>query len=217
MKEYIKTDKVTYNLISFTGFKALLLYGFLLDSPKSYDEICEHFLANKHLKEKISIDTLRVYITSLKRSGCEVKRQKIDGVSKYFITAHPFELNFSKDQLQSIIKTYKNIVKNISINELLSLEKFFKKLANHVQNEDFLEVYEKNSVFKDLNLQLIEELLECCDRKDQIVMLYNSPNSGQKEIEIITDKLEFSNNKLYLYGTGFEYMQYGSFLASRIV
>lgn len=81
MKEYIKTDKVTYNLISFTGFKALLLYGFLLDSPKSYDEICEHFLANKHLKEKISIDTLRVYITSLKRSGCEVKRQKIDGVS----------------------------------------------------------------------------------------------------------------------------------------
>lgn len=134
----------------------------------------------------------------------------------YHCSSFP-ELNFSKDQLQSIIKTYKNIVKNISINELLSLEKFFKKLANHVQNEDFLEVYEKNSVFKDLNLQLIEELLECCDRKDQIVMLYNSPNSGQKEIEIITDKLEFSNNKLYLYGTGFEYMQYGSFLASRIV
>lgn len=217
MKEYFKNETVTYNLISFTGFKALLLYAYLMDSPKSYDEICEHFLANKHLKEKISIDTLRVYITSLKRVGCEVKRERIDGVSKYSIISHPFELDFDKDQLQAIIKAYKNITKNMTISELISLEKFFKKLSHYVKNEDFLNIYRKNSAFKDLNLNLIEELLDCCDKKNQIVMIYNSPNSGRKEIEIITDKLEFSNNKLYLYGTGFEYMQYGSFLASRIV
>ena len=48
-------------------------------------------------------------------------------------------------------------------------------------------------------------------------MRYNSPNSGEKDIEILTDKLEFNNNKLYLHGTGFEYMEYGTFLVSRIL
>lgn len=217
MKEFIKNQKVTYNLMSFTGYKALLLFSLLTESPKSYNEICECFLNHPYLREKISIDTLRVYINSLKRIGCEVKRFRgEDKISRYVITAHPFELKLTQEQIQSIIKVYKSIVKNMDVKELLSMEYFFEKIGSYIKNEDFIADIRKISMLRDIDKKLLEDLIDCCDKKEQIVISYNSPNSGQKDIELIADKIEVANGKMYLLGTGFEYMQYGSFLVSRI-
>ena len=217
MKEFIKSNKVTYNLMSFTGYKALLLFSLLAESPKSYEEICNYFFNHPYLREKISIDTLRVYINSLKRIGCEVKRFRgEDKISRYVITAHPFELKMSEDEMQSVIKTYKSLVKNINVNELLSLEKFFEKIGKYIKSEKFINEIKNISPLKDINREILEKLLDCCEKKNQIVIEYNSPNSGIKDIEILTDKIDISNGKVYLYGTGFEYMEYGIFLVSRI-
>lgn len=217
MKEFIKNQKVTYNLMSFTGYKALLLFSLLTESPKSYNEICECFLNHPYLREKISIDTLRVYINSLKRICCEVKRFRgEDKISRYVITAHPFELKLTQEQIQSIIKVYKSIVKNMDVKELLSMEYFFEKIGSYIKNEDFIADIRKISMLRDIDKKLLEDLIDCCDKKEQIVISYNSPNSGQKDIELIADKIEVANGKMYLLGTGFEYMQYGSFLVSRI-
>lgn len=217
MKEFIKNQKVTYNLMSFTGYKALLLFSLLTEGPKSYEEICEYFFNHPYLREKISIDTLRVYINSLRRIGCEVKRFRGDDkISRYVITAHPFELKLSDEQIQSVIKIYKSIVKNMDVKELLSMERFFEKIGSYIKNDDFIADIRKISMLRDIDKKLLEDLLDCCDRKEQIVIQYNSPNSGEKSIELIADKIDTSNGKIYLYGTGFEYMQYGSFLVSRI-
>lgn len=217
MKEFIKNQKVTYNLMSFTGYKALLLFSLLTEGPKSYEEICEYFFNHPYLREKISIDTLRVYINSLRRIGCEVKRFRGDDkISRYVITAHPFELKLSDEQIQSVIKIYKSIVKNMDVKELLSMERFFEKIGSYIKNDDFIADIRKISMLRDIDKKLLEDLLDCCDRKEQIVIQYNSPNSGEKSIELIADKIDSSNGKIYLYGTGFEYMKYGSFLVSRI-
>ncbi len=218
MKEFIKNQKVTYNLMSFTGFKALLIFSLLTEGPKSYEDISQYLLNHPYLREKISIDTMRVYINSLKRLGCEVKRIKgEDKISRYFITEHPFELKLTPEQIQSVIKVYKSIVKNMGIKEIISMVHLFEKIGNLIKNQEFVTEIKKFSMLKDINIKLLEELVECCDKKEQIVILYNSPNSGEKNVELIADKLENSNGKIYLYGTGFEYMQYGSFLVSRIV
>lgn len=203
--------------MSFTGYKALLLFSLLAESPKSYDEICNYFFNHPYLREKISIDTLRVYINSLKRIGCEVKRFRgEDKISRYVITAHPFELKMSEEEMQSVIKTYKSLVKNINVNELLSLEKFFEKIGKYIKSDKFINEIKNISPLKDINREILEELLDCCEKKNQIVIEYNSPNSGIKAIEILTDNIDISNGKVYLYGTGFEYMEYGIFLVSRI-
>ena len=203
--------------MSFTGYKALLLFSLLTEGPKSYEEICEYFFNHPYLREKISIDTLRVYINSLRRIGCEVKRFRGDDkISRYVITAHPFELKLSDEQIQSVIKIYKSIVKNMDVKELLSMERFFEKIGSYIKNDDFIADIRKISMLRDIDKKLLEDLLDCCDRKEQIVIQYNSPNSGEKSIELIADKIDTSNGKIYLYGTGFEYMQYGSFLVSRI-
>lgn len=217
MKEFIKTKKVTYNLMSFTAFKALVLFSELAEAPKSYKEICEIFYNHPYLREKISIDTLRVYMNSLKRLGCEIKRIKgADKESRYVITNHPFELTYTQEQMQSALKIFKTLVKNMDIEELLSMEEFFEKIGTHIKNEEFINETKKISLLKDIDKELLKSLIECCKKKNQIIITYNSPNSGEKKMEVLVDKIEISNSKLYLYGIIFEHKQYGSLLINRI-
>ena len=218
MKQFIKNKTVTYNLMSFTGYKALIIFSLLLEGPKSYEEVCDYIIKNPYLKgDKISIDTLRVYINSFKKLGCKVLRSKgADKISRYQIISHPFELSLNEEERQSIIKVFKTISKNLSLDEFLELENFLEKIAGYIKNEEFALDVRNSSMLKNIDKDLVENLLDCCKKKKQIIINYHSPNSGKKDIELIADKLEISNGKIYLCGTGFEYNQYASFLLSRI-
>lgn len=217
MKEFMKTKTVTYNLMSFTGFKALYFFSLLLEAPRSYEEINEAFMQHEFIKESISIDTFRVYLTSLKRAGCEIiKTRRVEG-GKYKMLSHPFQLKISDDQVKSLVKIYKMISKNIEVDELVILDNFLQKLTTMLDNEKLVEAYETTTAFKGVDKSLTMELYKHCRKKSQITILYNSPRNGQKEFQIITDKVEFSNGKLYLYGTGLDYKQYTYFPVGRIL
>lgn len=212
----MKNKTVTYNLMSFTGFKSLVVFSLLLESPKSYDEINTYFKKHEYIKEPISIDTLRVYLTSLRMVGCEIVRTRKTEGSKYKLVSHPFELEITDEQIKSLIKVYKTVSKNIELHELIMLEKFLRKISDLIKNPDLSEALDRVSLFCGIDPNLVEKLIRHCNNKDQITFLYNSPRSGEKSIEIITDKVALNNNKFYLYGTGLEYNQYGYFPISRI-
>lgn len=216
MKEFMKNKTVTYNLMSFTGFKSLVVFSLLLESPKSYDEINTYFKKHEYIKEPISIDTLRVYLTSLRMVGCEIVRTRKTEGSKYKLVSRPFELEITDEQIKSLIKVYKTVSKNIELHELIMLEKFLRKISDLIKNPDLSEALDRVSLFCGIDPNLVEKLIRHCNNKDQITFLYNSPRSGEKSIEIITDKVALNNNKFYLYGTGLEYNQYGYFPISRI-
>ena len=212
----MKNKTVTYNLMSFTGFKSVVVFSLLLESPKSYDEINTYFKKHEYIKEPISIDTLRVYLTSLRMVGCEIVRTRKTEGSKYKLVSHPFELEITDEQIKSLIKVYKTVSKNIELHELIMLEKFLRKISDLIKNPDLSEALNRVSLFCGIDPNLVEKLIRHCNNKDQITFLYNSPRSGEKSIEIITDKVALNNNKFYLYGTGLEYNQYGYFPISRI-
>lgn len=217
MKEFVKTNKVTYNLMSFTGFKALLIFNMLTEGPKSYEEISSAIEHNEYLKEKISIDTMRVYINSLKRIGCEVKRKRDENkISKYYITSHPFELKITNEQLNSLIKIYKNLAKSMNIKEIIYMDNLFEKIGKHIKNDNIVNEIRKYSIIRDIDKDLLKNLMNCCDNKNIITVIYKSPNSGEKDIEIITNNIDISNGKVYLYGYGTEYNQTTGFLVNRI-
>lgn len=218
MKEFLKTKKVTYNLMSFTGFKSMLLLSYLLEAPHSYEEIKKYFMENEFIHESISIDTLRVYINSLERLGCEIVRGKKAEGSKYKLVKHPFELRITDEQVKSLIKVFKSLTKSIEVEDLLAMTKFFEKISSGIANTDLKLTLENISPLKKLNQEIIEALINACRRNDEITVLYNSPSSGAKEIDLLAEKLVISNNKVYLKGISPQYKDStASLLVSRIL
>ena len=216
MKEFIKNNRITYNLMSFTAFKTLLIFSLLLEAPRSYEDIIEYFKKHDYINETISIDTARVYINSLRMAGCVIEKTKRAEGSKFVLVSHPFELKVKPEQIKVFTKIYKTIIKNISIEELIMLEKFLRKLAAYIQNEDFQSALKKVSPLADYDTTLLENLLVCCKKKNQIVLEYNSPRSGIKTTELVCEKMDFDNNRLYLYGTSIDYNQETYLQARRI-
>lgn len=215
MKEFLKNNKVTYNLISFTGFKSMLLFSFLLDGPKSYDEIKEYFANHPYLNETISIDTLRVYINSLERLGCEIVRgRKCEG-SKYMLKTHPFEIKLSEEQIKSLTKVFKELCKGVEIEDLLSLQNFLLKITHNISNEDLKNKLLNVSPLKDVNTAILKKLIIACHKNDELEILYNSAGT-KKRIDILTDKISVTNHKIYLHGHSPQYKGYTSFLVSKI-
>lgn len=216
MKEFLQNNKVTYNLMSFTGFKSMLLFAYLLEAPRSYEEIKQYFAEHKYLHETISIDTLRVYINSLERLGCEIVRGRKAEGSKYHLVKHPFELKIKDEHAKSLIKVFKSISKSIEVEDLLSITNFFEKISSGIENQELKETLLNISPLKKIEPEILKTLIIACRKNDEITIAYNSPASGVKYIDLLAEKLSVSNNKLYLYGISPQYKNTSSFLVSRI-
>lgn len=218
MKEFMKTNTITHNLMSFTGFKSILIFSLLLDGPKSYDDLKKSIQNHIYLNETISIDALRIYINSLREIGCKISRTSKNGITRYSIDSHPFELKITDEQTKSIIKVYKAISNSIDLSDLMAFQSFFEKISPFVQNEDLKMKLQKISPLKNINQQIIKDLIEYSKNKNEITILYNSPASKKKKnIDILVDKLSINNQKLYLYGYNSEHKNYSGFLVSRIL
>lgn len=217
MKEFLKSNTVTYNLMSFTGFKSIIIFSLLLENPKSYTEIQQYLTNHVYLHESVSIDTIRIYINSLREIGCKISKSTKSGITRYSIDSHPFELNITKEQAKSILKVFKAISKSIDINDLISLEKFFQKFAPYISDENLKNKLKNISPLNNIAPEMLKNLMNLAQNKTKITILYNSPNSGRKNITIIVDKLSINNGKLYVSGFNSEYKNYAKFLVSKIV
>lgn len=217
MKQFLKTNTITYNLMSFTGFKSILIFSLLLEGPKSYQEI-QTFLENhEYLNESVSVDSIRIYINSLKEIGCDVLKKRYDGVTKYSIVDHPFELKFTDKQIKSIIKVFKVISSSIEVQDLIALQHFFKKISAYVPNDALKSKLVSISPLNNIDEKLINDLISYVQNNSEITIYYNSANSGYKNINIIADRLYIENSKLYISGYNSEHGNYSSFLVSKII
>lgn len=216
MQEFLTNNTVNCNLMSLTGYRTLIILSLLMESPKSATEINDYFLNHQYIKENFSNDTLRIYINSLRAIGCEITRANKANNNKYELKNHPFFYDIPKSQLNALIKLYKAIYHNLTIQEIIAIEQFIQKILKYIQNENTKDLLKKASVIKNVDINLLEDLIIHCKNKNQITFLYNSPKSGAKEIEIIADKLSFKNEKLYLWGNNLTHKEYSFFLTEKI-
>lgn len=217
MQEFLINNTVNCNLMSLTGYRTLVLLRALMESPKSTEEINEYFLNNQYIKEKFSIDTLRIYINSLRAVGCEITRANKSNNNKYELISHPFDFKVTKSQLKAIAKLYKTIYDKIDIKELIEIEALFEKITSKIQDEKTKAFLKGTSSLKNTNLKILNELIIHCKHKNQITFLYNSPKSKEKEIEIITDRIAFKSDRLYLWGQSITHGEYSYFRLDRIL
>ena len=217
MQEFLINDTVNCNLMSLTGYRTLFLLDLLMESPKSTAEINEQFLNNKYIKENFSTDTLRIYINSLRMIGCDISRADKTTNHKFVMRSHPFELEIQKSQIKALSKLYKNIHDKAEIKDIVAIENLIDKINSLINNNDTKDLFKSISMLKNINKTILKELILHCQKRHQIKFLYKSPKSGQKEIEIITDKLEFKSEKLYLWGHSLNHQEYAYFRLDRIL
>lgn len=217
MQEFLTNNTVSCNLMSLTGYRTLVILGALMQSPKSNEEINEILLNDQYIQEKFSNDTLRLYINSLREIGCEITRANKVNNNKYELMSHPFVYEIPKPQLKAISKLYKSIYDKIDIKEVIAIENFFEKLVDSTANQETKDALKSISILKGINKNILIDLFLHCKNKNQIVFLYNSPRSGEKQIEIIADKVSFKSGKLYLWGNNLTYKQYSYFALDRIL
>lgn len=217
MQEFLTNNTVSCNLMSLTGYRTLVILAALMESPKSNEEINKILFNDQYIQEKFSNDTLRLYINSLRQIGCEITRANKLNNNKYELVSHPFAYEIPKSQLRAIEKLYKNIYDKIDIKEIIAIEKFFEKLADFLSDKDTKDFFKNISMLKGINKAILNDLLIHCKNKNQIVFLYNSPRSGEKQIEIIADKVSFESGKLYLWGNNLVHKQYSYFAIERIL
>lgn len=216
MKRFYETNTITYNIMSFSAFKAIMIFSACLEGPKSYKELQDILANHEYIKEIVSYDTIRIYINSLKKIGCDITKINKNRVAKYYINKHPFELKINETQVTSIIKVFRAISKNIALDDFMAITDFFKKFSMYVINEELKNELQNISPLNNINKELIQQLNKYAHDNSEIVFLYNSPNTGMKEIYIIADKLYIEDSKLYLAGYSNEHNNYAKFLVSKI-
>lgn len=217
MKQFYKTNTITHNLIAHTGFKSLVIFKLLVEAPRTYKEIQAAIQEHEYLHENLSTDALRIYINTLKSYGCKVRRFSENGVYKYTIDSHPFELVLSDEHVKGIIKIYKSLSKSIDAEDLIAFQSFFSKISKYITNEDLKDKLNNISPISNIDLELIQQLITHANNKAEITIYYNSPVSGRKNITVLTDKVNIQNGKLYLHGVSSEYKNYAKFLVPRII
>lgn len=217
MQEFLRTDTVNCNLMSLTGYRTLVLLDLLMQAPKTNDEINECFLKNRYIQETFSIDTLRIYVNSLRTIGCEITKANKSTNNRYKLIAHPFNIDISKSKLKALTKLYKAIYDKIDVSEAIALEELFLKIAAKIKNEETKSILFQSSMLKNIDRKILYEILSHCKNKHQFSFLYNSPRSGKKKIEIIADKISFQSQKLYLWGYSLMHDEYSYFRVDRIL
>lgn len=216
MQELLTNNTANCNLMSLTGYRTLVILALLMEAPRSTEEINNYFLNNQYIQDKFSNDTLRIYINSLRAIGCNITDAN-KANKKYELISHPFEYDIPKTQLKALSKLYKSIFSKIDNAKLLELENFLYKLSNNTKNEATKNYLTNLSVIKNIDRKILKDLILYCKNNNQIVILYNSPRSGNKEIEIMCDKLSFRFGKLYLWGNNITYNEYSFLPVERII
>lgn len=219
MQQYYKTKEVSYNAIFYSAFKALIVFELLMQSPKTLDQLCETLIKTPYIKSSISKDTLRVYINSFKIAGCKVEK-KLTGEKHreyaYFIPENPFRPVITQIQAEKLFDIYDMIMYNLSFEELIDTDLLFRKFCKSFNNKNFDDLYSKHSLLNDFDIDLLRQLDQCCKDKSLVTVLYKSPRSGYKEIEIIAHNMKIQSEKVYMEGFDMEYKQEAIFLLSRI-
>ncbi len=216
MQEFLKNDKVSCNLMSLTGYRMLIILYELIKSPKSLEELNASLKNNKYIDEKFSADTLRIYINSLRKFGCEISKATKKNDYKYKLLSHPFSIEITEKEAKAVRDILlKN--NNLDIDTVIDVENFLEELISLSKSEKAIGILQKLLLTKNVNNVLLNELKKHCDKKNQIIFLYNSPKSGRKDIELLCEAIICKNRKLYLTGTDIFHQEYTLFPIERIV
>jgi len=195
-----------FDSISVTALRIISILNLLLNEPLNDTEI------NLKLQDIIkgfrplSKDTICIYINTLRAIGCEISRPTKNNGYKYTLKSHPFHMNFSRDELNSVIEVRKYISTLGNWKLAVEIDELFEQIYEQMSNESkkFFMTYKKSELCREIDVKNISPditLLEkYCSENKNITLVYESPSSGCREINMSAEKLTLENGSMYIWG-----------------
>lgn len=184
--------------ISTTLFRALFLLKLLLVKPLSIPEIKEIFINNQIIGPKVSDDTIRMTMATLKSVGCEFSKPSVKNNFRYKIIKSPFKFNLNNEDIKFLADLREQLAPYISWENLTKINDLYDLLSQNICQEENNFDITKEAIFSQIDLNILDELIKLCEQKIFISILYNSKNI-LKNMNIIPDFLKFENNSVYLW------------------
>lgn len=217
MHNSLKLKNINPILINLTGVRLLVLFALLTESPKSAEEINSYFQENDYPKDLFSADTLRNDLNALRNAGCKISRADKSSNYKYNMLSHPLELNIDKNIANSISKMYNKYLKILPVQYLITMEDLFNTLSKYTADDEASEILKGISIIKNIDKDIIKTLANAIKRENTVLFKYKAPYIGLVDYEIIPDKFEINNKKLYINGYLKTYNRSSFLPVSRIV
>lgn len=198
---FLSEEKLEVTQISLTGTRALALIGLLIIEPRTFEEIKAAFIDMGIFSENNSDDILRIDLNTIKKMGCELSRPCLSNGYKYSLKKHPFSLTLNKDDVKLLKRAYMKVKDSSNIETLLAYDDLFRKIADHVYDEEIKEQLLGISILKYYNVNELKELYLDCQTKKTLELIYKSLEM-KKDVpkKIRAEKIFFQNDKLYLCG-----------------
>lgn len=187
-----------------TGYRMIKILELLIEKPCSCQEINEEFQRDIHLKKEVSDDMICMYINSLRKIGCDISRPSKSNSFCYKLNSHPFAFKISKKDSKMLEEVLKNLIKSNNWQLLIEVCEFFKEIKNFCAKDSDMNFLRTISTFLKIDFDLVKKLNYFCEKEKFIVLEYQSPNSGLKEIGLYARNISLENSKLYLWGYSLE-------------
>lgn len=186
---------------SSTGFRILFILDLLLKGPASKNEILDTMSKNPlFLNSTITKETISLNINTLKKAGFEIKNLGKAHNYRYKINWSPIKFKLTEDEMEILTSARDAVIELSEIDYIIKLYRLFLKIANYIEDKDKINELLDFGYFLNVNFDIVKELNALSKRKKEVILLYNSPNSGKKEIQIKLCEIKYSNLKLYITG-----------------
>ena len=193
-------ENTEINQVSLTGVRALVLLSLLIEAPRTFEEIKNAFIELGIMEQGDSTDIIRIDLNTLRNCGCEITRAGSKTNFKYMLLEHPFAFELTQEEVSILKRVYNKIKVRFDIGLMLKYDSLFKKLADNITNPEMKETLYGLSVLKDIDTKIFKELLDDCEAKRTLTLMYQKPSAKEAaEKTVLAQKVVLQNDSVYLY------------------
>ncbi|HSA07691.1 MAG TPA: WYL domain-containing protein [Candidatus Gastranaerophilales bacterium] len=192
--------------ISVTAFRIISILNMLLKGPCNDAQINEKLREDIEESRELSKDTICIYLNTLRILGCEITRPTKKNNYKYILKSHPFKMTLSKNEIETLVDIRKFVSDLNEWKTALETDRILHSLLNYLCDDAkiFFLNAKKSSLKREVNSENffheIKQLESYCKQNKVITLLYNSPEAGEKNITLVSEKITMENGAFYLWG-----------------
>jgi|GEM_PF-1212295 len=186
--------------ISMTGYRLLYILQLLSKAPRRKEELVE--LINNHYDMPgICSDTLRLDLNTLISVGFDIKSKYFNPEYKYVLIHSPINISFNQNEASALNGLKRALMEVCDWHYVLSLYELFEKISTNMADRNSANDLMDFGYFLSVDVDILKALNSHCEQKDEIEILYKSPNGGEKTMRLRCLRIEYNREtkKMYLW------------------